>query len=105
VLKADDWASEPVDVALCYLRLQLRQVLRGLLEAAKQLGGVAAVIEQDPLELLVPQLSDRLQVPNELRAIIGHNKQGKVGMQAICQELEALCLAALHLQDVTEEQI
>ena len=54
MLKADDWASEPVDVALCYLRLQLRQVLRGLLEAAKQLGGVAAVIEQDPLELLVP---------------------------------------------------
>jgi hypothetical protein len=54
VLKANDWACQSMDLGLHQLRLELGQVLGGLLEAAEELGGIATVIQQDPVQLLVP---------------------------------------------------
>ena len=63
------------------------QILRSLFETSKKLGCVTPVIKQDTIQLFAGQTRQSLQVSNKSMAVIAHDQQWEISVQAINQEL------------------
>ena len=65
-----------------------REVLRGLLEAAKELGGICSFVQEDSLKVVALESGEGRQALLELEWLVSHDKQGEASLHAVTQSLQ-----------------